>query len=192
MNKRTALALTLRRHAPHLQLRWKTINFNKIGRGGMERVMTHSATRVVPILLCAAFAAPAAAQRGMGGHAGHAIAVAPPPRVAPQLSLPRAAPQISAPHVMPRVMAPQISVPRVAVPQVAPRVSPHIGAQQFAQPSTPGVVQRAPRAFAAPVPYRGITRANGSGYGYFSGELFYSSLREFCRDLRKSCCPRSL
>jgi hypothetical protein len=121
----------------------------------MERVMTHSATRVVPILLCAAFAAPAAAQRGMGGHAGHAIAVAPPPRVGPQLSLPRAAPQISAPHVVPRVMAPQISAPRVvpqiAAPQVAPRVSPNIGTQQFAQPSTPGVVQRAPRAFAAPV-----------------------------------------
>src|SRR5260370_8549770 len=127
----------------------------KLGGGGMERVMTHFATRVVPILLCAAFVDPAAAQRGMGGHAGHAIAVAPPPRVAPQLSLPRAAPQISAPHGVPRVMAPQILAPRVvpqiAVPQVAPRVSPHIGTQQFAQPSTPGVVQRAPPPFATPL-----------------------------------------
>src|SRR5260370_25885397 len=109
----------------------------KLGGGGMERVMTHFATRVVPILLCAAFVDPAAAQRGMGGHAGHAIAVAPPPRVAPQLSLPRAAPQISAPRVM---------VPQIAAPQVAPRVSPHIGPQQFAHPSTPAVVQPPPPA----------------------------------------------
>ena len=117
--------------------------------------MTHSATRILSVLLCVTFAAPAAAQRGMGGHAGHAIAVAPPARVAPQLSVPRAAPQISAPNVMPRVMAPQVSAPRaapqIAAPQIAPRVSPHIATQPFAQPSTPAVVQHVPRAFAAPV-----------------------------------------
>jgi hypothetical protein len=121
----------------------------------MERVMAHSATRIAPFLLCAAFATPAAAQRGMAVHAGHAPAVAPPAHVAPQISMPRAAPQISAPHVMPRVTAPQVAMPRavpgIATPQIAPHVSPQIRTQQFAQPSTPGIVTRVPRAFAAPV-----------------------------------------
>jgi hypothetical protein len=40
---------------------------------------------------------------------------------------------------------------QIAAPQVAPRVLPHTSTQQFVQPSTPAIVQRAPRAFAAPV-----------------------------------------